>query len=196
MRYFTRLCQFTWRVVNSSMEDGDFVFPKCEIQHLDAYHVSVFVSKWGYPNYYGKLSSGNDVLSSYTVKFDEIWYPIFRSMTCHDFPYWGGLPMSLARTTRSRRSSRSLMRTMMVRSAQIHSTYRHGKIISSGVEICSWHGMTWHDMPVEEFQYLPREEVSVDPNNFSKNKSEFWKVSSPWLILVLRSVVFFHFFFH
>jgi hypothetical protein len=137
MRYFTRLCQFTWRVVNSSMEDGDFVFPKCEIQHLDAYHVSVFVSKWGYPNYYGKLSSGNDVLSSYTVKFDEIWYPIFRSMTCHDFPYWGGLPMSLARTTRSRRSSRSLMRTMMVRSAQIHSTYRHGKIISSGVEICS-----------------------------------------------------------
>lgn len=26
MRYFTRLCQFTWRVVNSSMEDGDLFF--------------------------------------------------------------------------------------------------------------------------------------------------------------------------
>ena len=121
------------------------------------------------------------------TQFSDPWHAM-TSLT------GGGLPMSLARTTRSRRSSRSLMRTMMVRSAQIHSTYRHGKIISSGVEICSWHGMTWHDMQVEEFQYLPREEVSVDPNNFSKNKSEFWKVSSPWLILVLRSVVFFHFF--
>ena len=84
-----------------------------------------------------------------------------------------GRATDVARTTRSRRSSRSLMRTMMVWEHKSTDRCRMMStcfITSSGVEFCY---MAWRLWVEEIYRNLPREEVSVNPNIFPRARVNF-----------------------